>query len=413
MPMPLLRRPLSALALVLVVLLAGAGAAGTAEARSLSELRAKLKAESRNLSNASGAWVVDLTSGRRLFSRNSDRALTPASNAKLFTTAAALRRFGASGTLGTRSQIGDDVEVDGDGRLAGDLYLVGGGDPSLNDVALRALAKQIVAETGLKSVIGGVVGDESFFDARRGGQSSGFGPDSNLGGQLGGLTWGHGRAGPDGPATVAAARLEFFLKKLGVTVRKAPRGGRVAAAPGGPGRVVGTVRSPPMTTLAAITNQPSDNFYAETLVKALGATFGDGGSTQAGLRVVSEELDELGLRPTLADGSGLSRADQASARQIATLLAGMYQSNVSRAFVGSLAVPGRIGTLAGRMRGTAAEGRCQAKTGTLRNVSALSGYCRTTGGRIVAFSFIENEMDALSAKAVEDRMVPAIVSYRP
>ena len=400
-------------ALLAIIALLGAGAT-TAQARNLTELRGKLAAESRKLGASSGAYVVDLTSGRELFERNPDRSLSPASNAKLFTTAAALLAFGEAGTLRTAAQLGADTTIDADGRLEGDLYLVGGGDPSLNDVALKALARRLVTRTGLKSVTGAVVGDESHFDARRGSFDSDFQPDSDLGGQLGGLTWGHGRATPGGPATVAAARLQLFLGKLKVQVRRRARTGLVDKARGGAGEVVATVLSPPMKTLAAITNQPSDNFYAETLVKSMGATFGTAGTTSAGLKVVHARMRTLGVTPPkLVDGSGLSRSDRASPRQLVTFLRAMSTSDVSTAFIGSLAVPGRVGTLAGRMRGTAAEGRCQAKTGTLRGISALSGYCRTVEGRVIAFSFLENRMDALSAKAVEDRMVPAIVSYRP
>lgn len=413
-----LRRPARRL-LVPVVLaatvLTGA-AAGPADARNLTELRGRLTAESRKLGPASGAFVVDLTNGRELFRRRADKALTPASNEKLFTTAAALLEFGPVGRLATHARTGAAVTVDEDGVLDGDLFLVGDGDPSLDDVALKALAQALVRKAKLTRITGGVVGDESVFDARRGSRSSDYAPDDNLGGQLGGLTWGHGRAYPDGPATVAAARLQFFLEKLKVKVRRAPRTGRLSTAPGGPGESLGSAPSPTMQVLAATTNQPSDNFYAETLVKSLGARFGTGGSTSAGLRVVRARLKLLGIAPTLADGSGLSRRDRATPRQLVTLLRAMADTPdtaLRTAFIGSLAVPGRIGTLAGRMRNTGASGRCQAKTGTLRGVSALSGYCRTVTNRIIAFSFLENDIDALTAKAVEDRMVPAIVSYRP
>lgn len=409
------RRAVRLLLAVATLVPAGGLAAGPADARSLTELRAKLTKESRKLAPHSGSYVVDLTSGRELFRRRADRSLSPASNEKLFTTSTALLRFGADGTFSTDARIGADAAVDAQGVLDGDLYLVGGGDPSLNDVALKGLAQRIVDRTGLKSITGAVVGDESLFDAKRGSFDSGFAPDDDLGGQLGGLTWGHGRATPGGPATVAAGRLAFFLGKLKVKVAKAARTGLVADAPGGPGATLGTAVSPPMATLAAITNQPSDNFYAETLLKDLGAHAGTAGTTTAGVQVVRAQLGTEGIvpPPTIVDGSGLSRSDRASPRQIVTLLRTMQTSTVSTAFIGSLAVPGRIGTLAGRMRGTAADGRCQAKTGTLHRVSALSGYCRTVTNHLIAFSFLENDMDATTAKAVEDRMVPAIVSYRP
>lgn len=391
----------------------GTGAATPAQARTLTQLRAKLSAESRKLGSASGAYVVDLTAGgKELFSRNADIARSPASNEKLLTTATALLKYGPDATLATVARLPSGVSLGTRGVLGGDLYLVGGGDPSLGDVALKGLAAQLFS-AGLRSVTGGIVGDESIFDARRGSYDSGFAPDDDLGGQLSGLTWGHGRATPGGPATVAASRLQFFLTQLKVTVRRAARTGRVSAAPGGAGRVLATAVSPPMSTLVAITNQPSDNFYAETLLKGLGATFRRGGSTDEGLKVVRAALRTFGLSPRVVDGSGLSRKDHATPRQLVGVLRGMSQSVAASAFRASLAVPGRIGTLAGRMRGTAADNRCRAKTGTLRGVSALSGYCRTVTGHLIAFSFLENDMDALSAKAVEDRMVPAIVRYEP
>lgn len=408
------RRRLRALAVTVVLSTAASPAlpVAPASARSLKELQAKLEKEHRKLSSASGALVVDLTTGRTLFQKRADEPLAPASNEKLFTTATALLQFGADGTLRTDARIAADATVE-NGVLDGDLYLVGDGDPSLNDVALKALARAVVGKAKLKRISGGLVGDESVFDTRRGGPDSGFQPDDDLGGQLGGLTWGHGRATPGGPGTVAAARLQFFLEQLGVKVVKKPRTARLEDAPGGAGRTLGTAVSPPMSTLAATTNQPSDNFYAEMLLKGLGAHSGTEGTTAAGVKVVTGELRSLGLRPKIVDGSGLSRRDQATPRQFVTLLTAMRSSAVAEAFTDSLAIPGRIGTLAGRMRGTAADGRCHAKTGTLRGVSALSGYCTTVTNRTIAFSFLENNMDALSAKAVEDRMVPAIVSYKP
>ncbi len=392
----------------------GGPATSAAEAATLSQLRAKLTAESRKLGSASGAYVADLTAGgRTLFSRNADVARAPASNEKLFTTATALLRYGPEATLSTVARLAAGTVVDSRGRLDGDLYLVGGGDPGLNDVALRGLAQRLVTDGKLRSITGGVVGDESVFDTLRGSYDSGFGPDDDLGGQLGGLTWSHGRATPGGPATVAAARLQGFLKQLKVTVRRAARTGRLRDAPGGEGKVLGTAVSLPMSTLVAITNQPSDNFYAETLVKGMGASFRAGGSTSEGLKVMRAALRKFDITPRVVDGSGLSRKDRATPRQLVTLLQAMAATDVARVFRASLAVPGRVGTLARRMRGTAADNRCQAKTGTLRGVSALSGYCRTVTNHLIAFSFLENDMDALSAKAVEDRMVPALVRYEP
>ena len=65
------------------------------------------------------------------------------------------------------------------------------------------------------------------------------------------------------------------------------------------------------------------------------------------------------------------------------------------------------------MRGTAAQDRCRAKTGTLRDVSALAGYCTTTGGRQVAFAFLMNYVSPWNARVLQDRMAIALTKYRP
>jgi D-alanyl-D-alanine carboxypeptidase/D-alanyl-D-alanine-endopeptidase (penicillin-binding protein 4) len=401
------RRPLSAAAALVCALTLHAAPAAAISALTLKQ---KLTVQTDKLGPASGAYVVDLDAGVELFSRRADLTLSPASNEKLFTTSTALLRFGPTATLKTSAAAGKDVAIGDDGVLDGDLYLVGGGDPALNDVALRSLATLLTADEGLKQVRGGVRGDESAFDRLRGSFDSNFQADREIGGWLGGLTWSHGRAGSDGPAATAAARLQKFLKARGVEFG---RMARAASTPAGPDAItLASVASPPIATLIATTNQPSDNFYAETLVKDLGMRYGGGlGTTAAGLKVVRAQLQAFGIAPKLVDGSGLSRADKASPRQIVTLLRQMRATADAATFTASLAVPGRIGTLAKRMRGSAADGRCSAKTGTLIGVSALSGYCTAANGHTLVFSFLENNVNAGAAKAIEDKMVPELVRY--
>jgi D-alanyl-D-alanine carboxypeptidase/D-alanyl-D-alanine-endopeptidase (penicillin-binding protein 4) len=166
-----------------------------------------------------------------------------------------------------------------------------------------------------------------------------------------------------------------------------------------------------MSSLAAVTNRASDNFFAEMLVKDLGASFGGAGTTKAGLKVVRSRLSAFGIHPRMVDGSGLSRANRATARQIVRLLERMRSQEIAPSWLESLAVAGRSGTLRKRMRRTAAAGVCQAKTGTLIGVSALSGYCTTRGGATLAFSFLENGISTVAAKRIEDKMVAAVAKY--
>ena len=398
------------LATVLALLLAAALALPSAAAAiDRAALAAKLRQETAKLGPASGALVVDLDTDEVLFSRRPDLRLVPASNEKLYTTAAALLRFSPTGTLTTEVRTAAGDAIDADGVLDGDLHLIGAGDPDLGEDDLVRLATDLRA-LGLEEVTGGVRGDESAFDLRRGGPDSGFAADLDLGGWLGALVYRHGRAFPGGPAKVAAARLQALLKDRGVEFGKAARSG---ALPSTDEEVppLAAVESPTMAALSATTNQPSDNFYAEMLVKVLGARFGAGGTTASGIAVARAALRDLGVRPTLVDGSGLSRRNRTTARQLITLLDAMHERPEGVAFTASLPRPGGYGTLKRRMRGTAAASRCRAKTGTLDGVSALSGFCTAANGRTIAFSFLENGVYAPGAKRVEDRMVPAIARY--
>ncbi|WP_205697024.1 D-alanyl-D-alanine carboxypeptidase/D-alanyl-D-alanine-endopeptidase [Conexibacter sp. SYSU D00693] len=387
-----------------------AAAPSPAAALSADAVRQRLAQLAPGLGGASGAYVVDLDDAgdEVLFRRREDVARIPASNEKLFTTAAALLRFGPNATLDTTLHVPEGVAVDDEGVLRSDVFLVGAGDPSLDDRDLRGLAQQL-RDAGVQRITGGVVGDETLFDARRGGPRTGFAADRDMGGWLSALAWGHGRAYPGGnPAVVAANRLQLFLKQAGIKVGRKGRAGSLGDLPG---TQVASVPSPPIRQLAAITNQPSDNFYAETLLKGLGARFGDAGTTGAGLAVVRAQLASFGIHPRLADGSGLSRANRVTPRQLVRLLDRMAGQEIAGAWDASLARFGQTGTLAKRLRGTQAARSCRGKTGTINGVSALSGYCTSRDGGLVAFSFLSNGVWPTGAKRVEDRMVRVIANF--
>jgi D-alanyl-D-alanine carboxypeptidase/D-alanyl-D-alanine-endopeptidase (penicillin-binding protein 4) len=403
------RRRLPPLLLALLVALLALLPA-SAQALDRAALRSSLGTLAGRMGASAGAYVVDLGTGEPLFARNENLALAPASNEKLFTTSTALLRFGPAGTLNTELRPGPGATVDPDGVLTGDLYLVGGGDPTLGDAGLGVLADQLVAD-GVTDVDGAVIGDESFFDTLRGGPDSAYRPDYDLGGWLSALSYGHGRAGgggPTGPARAAATRLAALLKARKVSYERKPRAGTLAASQAASADALATLPSPPMRDLIAATNIPSENFYAEMLLKALGAHYGANGSTAAGVAVVRATMATFGVHPRLTDGSGLSRLDRTTPRQVVRLLQRMDGQDTATTWRASLPVAGRSGTLRKRMRSTAAAGRCAAKTGTLIGVSALSGYCTTTGGVRLAFSFLENRVCASCAKKVEDRMVSVL-----
>jgi D-alanyl-D-alanine carboxypeptidase/D-alanyl-D-alanine-endopeptidase (penicillin-binding protein 4) len=201
-----------------------------------------------------------------------------------------------------------------------------------------------------------------------------------------------------------------------------------------PGLVVpGFVRvaefgSPTIADLARDTNVPSNNFLAEMLLKDVAGEFGGSGTTAAGIAEVRRFASQHGARFTGENGSGLSRRNKASPASVVELLEGMLQVDETKspeeqaeeeqlrdAWIRSLAVAGRSGTLARRMRGTGASGRCFAKTGTLNRVSTLSGYC-FRGPRdedhAVIFSLLMNSLDVGRAHLVQDRMAALIARYQ-
>ncbi|MET0810340.1 MAG: D-alanyl-D-alanine carboxypeptidase, partial [Thermoleophilaceae bacterium] len=291
-------RPLATL-LALAALLAAAPSAAAADDALVRTLTRQMRAAGAH----SGAYVVNVSQGETVFSwkPNSPRIL--ASNTKLFTTAAALARYGSDGTLGT--EVLGDSELGDDGVWHGDLYLRGGGDPTFGSrrfvtrnygqgATVEKLAA-LIEDTGIERVTGRVYGDESRFDSLRGGPESRYATSIWVG-PLSGLAFNRGLGDEQGrsfqldPPLFAAARLDAALERRGVKVRLAPRAGLAAAG----AEVLASVDSPPMGRLIALTNKTSDNFFAEMLLKDLALQARGRGSTAAGAKVAAGFARRLG-----------------------------------------------------------------------------------------------------------------------
>jgi D-alanyl-D-alanine carboxypeptidase/D-alanyl-D-alanine-endopeptidase (penicillin-binding protein 4) len=389
-----------ALAAVIASLVLAPGA----HALSQAGLERKLDARMAHAGSASGAYVEDLTTGERLYALRPGTPRVPASNEKLYTSVAALHELGEAGTLRTTALATRSLTLNG--TLDGDLFLRGEGDPTLSPARLETLA-QDMRDAGLARITGHVVGDESAFDTRRGPPSEGYAPSADIA-PLGALMVNRGFAEgryQRNPPRYAAAVLARQLRDAGVEVSAK---GRTGTTPPG-ALALATRRSPPVTLLLKAMNVPSDNYIAEMLLKAVGSGEGRAGTTARGAAVAERVAgDELGVAPTIVDGSGLSRRDRTSPRDVVTLLEAMFDQP---AFYGSLAVMGRTGTLEDRLEHNYARGRCRGKTGTLSDVSALSGYCRTRGGDTLAFSILMNRVNPYGARALQDRMVSAISRF--
>jgi len=381
-----------------------ASPATSALALSKAEVQQRIASALLKSGSSSGALVADLTADEPIYAARADLARVPASVEKLYTTATALGRFGSQARLST--ELFSSGSLDENGLLSGDLILRGGGDPSFSSEDIDSLGRS-VQRAGIEAISGGVVGDQSRFDLRRGGPASGWSVDGYIGGSLGALVLNRGSGDYANPGLAAASALSKELSSLKITRRKKARTG---LTPGGSKRVA-LLRSPTVRDLIRVTNSASDNFYAEMLVKNLGARFGTSGSTPAGVAVMRSFLKRFGIRPQISDGSGLSRANRTSPREVVALLSAMHSGAQRVAFEDSLAVAGRSGTLAGRMNGSAAAGNCRGKTGTLSDVSGLSGLCVTKNGHIVAFSILMNSVSPQRARSLQDSAVRAIANY--
>jgi serine-type D-Ala-D-Ala carboxypeptidase/endopeptidase (penicillin-binding protein 4) len=389
------------------------GAARAQTAVSGSKLAAGLSRLFRRAGN-SGAFVLDASTDRVLFSRKAARPRILASNSKLFVTTTALARFQPEGRLHTTAWSVDDVS---DGVSQG-LYLRGGGDPTLSTSDLKRLADRVKA-AGVLTVQGPLLYDDSFLDRATTIPEHGITREGV--GTLSALTLDGGSVSD--PARTAAQRFEDALRRDGISIGNSVSAGTVPAG----GVQVADLPSPTMADLIEATNVPSNNFYAEMLLKDIGGQFGDNGSTAAGISVVKRFASSEGASFRGENGSGLTRRNKASPASVVHLLDSMLEVDQNKslevqaaqrrlrdAFVGSLAVAGRSGTLARRMRGTAAQGNCHAKTGTLDGVSALSGYCfhgPDDAEHAVVFSLLMNRTDVNRAHVIQDRMAALIARF--
>jgi D-alanyl-D-alanine carboxypeptidase/D-alanyl-D-alanine-endopeptidase (penicillin-binding protein 4) len=363
----------------------------------------------------SSAFVFDPATGQVLFARKAGKPRILASNTKLFTTSTALARFQPDGHLETQVWSIDPIT---DGISQG-LYLRGGGDPTLSSTGLQKLADRVRA-AGVTQVQGPLIYDASFLDGQTGVPEHGITPEGV--GTLSGLELDGGSLSD--PAKTAAQRFEADLKKDGVSISSSVTTGTVP-----PGALqVAVFDSPPISAIVTDTNVPSDNFLAEMLLKDVGAKTGLGGSTAGGIAAVQRFASQQGAGFNGENGSGLTRLNRASPASVVKLLNGMIkvdgdtpadaqaaQVEQRDAWINSLAVAGQTGTVAHRMRGTAASGRCHLKTGTLDRVSALSGYCFRGGNdadHAVIFSLLMNNVDVNRAHVIQDRMAALIARYR-
>ncbi len=372
--------------------------------------------------------------GHDLFSLDAAAPMAPASAQKLLTGLATLQVLGPESVLTTRVVVD---EPPADGVVPGDLWLIGGGDPLLmtapyadrfeDPVAwsdLTDLADAVVA-AGVREVAGSVVGDESRYDPIRylgtwpdrfkPGYSIQSGPLSALSVDDGFANWDEVNTAAslsvpaDDPATLAARLFDDLLEERGVVIRGRPDSGTVSGLASQ--HPVASLDSPPVRLLVEQMLVESDNTTAELLVKEMGRTGGDLGTTVGGLTVLLDALEDGG-HPTGGavpyDGSGLDPDNRLTCGLLTSVL---DDDRFGSTLVESLPVAGDRGTMKKRFVGTGGEGRVRAKTGTLQAVTSLAGVVDTPGGRRLAFAVISNGELPYEIRDMHEDVVLSMLSY--
>ena len=468
-----------------------------------------------------GVSVVAL-SGSPIYRLNDGQYFNPASNAKLFTTAAAYALLPSGLTFTTL--VSSNAPVGSGGEVRGDITIFGVGDPNMSArtmpfgiktertgpplAALEDMADQIVRH-GVHSVVGDIVGDDTWFVFERYGAGWswddlqwGYGaPVSALSvndnevylnampaaqvGETAVVSWlpptayytldnslitsPPGDPGKPGverspgsmtvrlfgrtplsqpglhtalaiedPAEYAARSLRAMLLARGVQVSGKARAQHrlpsdtsdflpaqqqplelhsitsenVQAANVGPTLLASHV-SPPLGDDLVVTNKVSQNLHAEITLRTLGKLESSDGSLLEGTRVVRQFLISAGIAPTdfvLYDGCGLSIQDLVTPRAFTTLLAYAARQSWGEAFRTSLPVGGVDGSLSTRFKQPLLDGKVFAKTGTLGEARALSGYVVAASGQTVAFSIMctDHNPSLPAERAAMDKIVAAI-----
>ncbi|MGB3798711.1 MAG: D-alanyl-D-alanine carboxypeptidase/D-alanyl-D-alanine-endopeptidase [Lewinella sp.] len=415
-----------------------------------------------------GIAVREVSSGDQLAGYNAELSLIPASTQKLLTTAAAMDILGADYRFRTQLVAGGEVNA---GTLSGDLYLIGGGDPTLGSPYMDGVAGldavldnwvTAIQKRGIQRITGAIVGDGSYYDTagtgrgwpwadlgnyygagvhglnihenayhlhfnqrstegstppvsgtepeipglhfinelRSGPTGSGdnayiFGAPYNYNHYIRGtIPRGSGRfsirgAIPD-PPLLAAQLLRQKLTAAGIQVDEMATSDRQFEGTIRPGDVLMESFSPPLGEIADRTNMRSVNLYAEGMLREINKKQGMPAHELASTDAVTEWLESRGLpmgSVRLRDGSGLDARNFFSPSFMTAFL---VDRAGEKRWLETIPVAGRSGSLRNTLRGTAAEGRVRAKSGTVNAVRAYAGYVERPDGQRLAFSVVVN-----------------------
>ncbi|MBZ0199166.1 MAG: D-alanyl-D-alanine carboxypeptidase/D-alanyl-D-alanine-endopeptidase [Ignavibacteriaceae bacterium] len=440
----------------------------------LAELRAQLEDifNDPNFSNAEwGVFIQSLETGEYFYKKNEDKLLMPASNLKLFTTAAGLILLGSEYKF--KTNIYSRGSIDGS-ILRGDLIVQGRGDPTISgrfykDDMLKVFNIWIdsLLEIGIDEIDGNLIGDDTEFDDLGLGAGWSWDYESNwFAAQSSAISFndncidivlkankktkqplisfmpetkyaviinkvnvvsGDSATNIDAyrergtnvitvfgsinlkdsikifvtvnnPTQYAMVVLQEVLNERGIKVTGYPIDIDNMTKPLDYKKLAKlfTHYSVPLKEIVKVINKNSQNFFAEQLLKTIGLEKEGFGTIENGVTAADVVFEEMGINPDrmmMVDGSGLSRLNLVTPRQIVTLLNHMYKSDVFIPFYNTLPIAGIDGTIGTRMKGTRAENNVRGKTGYLGSARSLSGYVFTGDGELLSFSVIANNFN--------------------
>ncbi|MFF4347643.1 D-alanyl-D-alanine carboxypeptidase/D-alanyl-D-alanine-endopeptidase [Streptomyces sp. NPDC001530] len=365
------------------------------------------------------AVVVDVATGKRLYSKGADAVQIPASTTKIATAVAALSVPGPDHRIETRTVLEPGTK---------EVVLVGGGDPTLTArkkadgwASLRTLADDTAAALKARHLDRVTLSYDTSLYA--GPALHPIGVNDNLA-QVTSLMVDEARpddstSGPvtrvPDPAADAARKFADLLHDNGIeTTSPGPSKATNRA------QSLASVSSPPVSALVERMLTNSDNDIAEALARQVALATHEQPSFEGDAKAIHAQLKKLGLPLSgadFADGSGLNRADRLSADLLTALLttSGDPAHPELRTVLTGLPIAGFTGTLSARYTDTpAATGVVRAKTGTLTGVNTLAGTVVDTDGRLLAFAFLTSDEtsppDALAARTALDHTATALAA---
>lgn len=406
------------------------------------------------LKNATWGFVVyDPKTKKVISSYNENTPLVPASTTKLLTTETALHLLGENYRWMT--QLEYSGEIDENGVLNGNLYIVGSGDPSLGTNKAGAWSyKEIVSDfvsgmsrEGIKKVNGDIVIQTALFKGnisrlpenvvwlennnyylpvgttreinpaneklivKKGNSSASDKKYFYVSPYANQMVYAEKYDGegilttklPDAPAFLANTFRATLVKSgVGVTGKVTPRTTDTAPEVR---KMISAYKSPTLSDIIYYTNQRSDNGLAEALLKTVGFQKKGDQTSESGRIVVNEHLKDVAFDVeglNYMDGSGLSRSNHVTPISQVKFLTSLMNQKYYKTYFDSLPIAGQTGTLK-RMFIGEGNGQIFAKTGTLNKVKALTGYMKTNTGRTLVFSILVNNYSG-SVDMVKNRI---------